>query len=106
MNELKENLEERLTGIQNEIEDFKEKEISRDMEEVYADKKLLDDINKRILECQKEAQNVNNEEELLGLFLIIFDYIICPFAIAHPFNRKYAICTPLIAIRTLHNIAI
>ena len=72
MNELKENLEERLTGIQNEIEDFKEKEISRDMEEVYADKKLLDDINKRILECQKEAQNVNNEEELLGLFLRIF----------------------------------
>ncbi|KAI6653735.1 Dynein heavy chain 3, axonemal-like [Oopsacas minuta] len=67
VNEMKEDLEKLLTGLDQEIEDFKEKEISRDMDEVYADKKLLDDITKRILECQKEAQNVNNEEELLGL---------------------------------------
>ena len=71
VNELKENLEERLTGIHIEIDEFKDKEISRDMEEVLADKRLLEDINKRILECQKEAQDVNNEEELLGLFIVI-----------------------------------
>ena len=77
VNELKEMLEERLSGIQNEIDSFKEKEISRDMEEVYADKRLLEDINKRILECQKEAQNVNNEEELLGLSIVVcFVYLL------------------------------
>ena len=65
---MKENLEKILNGIDEEIQEFKEKEIGRDMTEVYADKKLLEDITKRILECQKEAQSVNNEEELLGLY--------------------------------------
>lgn len=67
---MKENLEKVLNGLDEDIQEFKEKEVGRDMSEMYADKKLLDDITKRILECQKEAQNVNNEEELLGLFIL------------------------------------
>ena len=73
---MKENLEKILNGLDEEIQEFKAKEISKDMTEVYSDKKLLEDITKRILECQKEAQSVNNEEELLGLFIqqIITDF--------------------------------
>eukprot|EP00800_Vazella_pourtalesii_P023369 TRINITY_DN943_c0_g2_i3.p1 TRINITY_DN943_c0_g2~~TRINITY_DN943_c0_g2_i3.p1 ORF type:complete len:488 (-),score=135.61 TRINITY_DN943_c0_g2_i3:651-2114(-) len=65
VNEMKENLEKVLNGLDEDIQEFKEKEVGRDMSEMYADKKLLDDITKRILECHKESQNVNNEEELL-----------------------------------------
>ena len=67
---MKESLESVLNNLQNEIDEFREKEISRDIDEVYADKNMLESITKRILECQQEAQKVNNEEELLGELII------------------------------------
>ena len=100
LRERKRRFEERLEEFHSSVEQFREKEIPRAVEEIRSVVAELAQLGEALEECKAEAMEVNNEEELLQWEATPYPQIQATLHSKEPYDKLW---TTAITYHNKHN---